>query len=76
MRQVSIQQYRTLHKIGENMQFTESMILIRDNFETFWRDETITIKQGWRKHRDISRQLGYSLDMIEAAERHNGVYVW
>ena len=58
------------------MHFTESMIFIRENFTTLWRDEKITIKQGWRRHRDVSRQLGYTTDMIELAEQNYGIYAW
>jgi hypothetical protein len=58
------------------MQFTESMIFIREDFATFWRDEGITIKQGWRKHRDISKQLHYNTNLIDKCEERFGVYVW
>jgi len=58
------------------MHFTESMIFIRENFTTLWRDEKITIKQGWRRHRDVSRQLGYTTDMIDSAEQNYGIYAW
>ena len=58
------------------MNFTEPMIFIRENFTTLWRDEVIVIKQGWRKHRDVSRQLGYTTDMIDLAAGNNGMYVW
>lgn len=58
------------------MNFTEPMIFIRENFTTLWRDEQITIKQGWRSHRDISRQLGYTTDTIDMSEENYGTYVW
>ena len=58
------------------MNFTDPMIFIRDNFTTPWRDEQVTIKQGWRPHRDVSRQLGYTTDMIDMSENNYGTYVW
>lgn len=58
------------------MQFTESMIFIREDIETLWKDETITIKQGWRTYRDVHRQLGYSTRLIDRCEENFGVFVW
>jgi len=58
------------------MEFTESMIFIREDFSTFWRDKDIVIKQGWRKHRDISKQLHYGTSLIDKCEENFGVYVW
>ena len=58
------------------MNFTEPMIFIRDNFTTLWRDQRITIKQGWRSHSDVSRQLGFTTDMIDVSEKNYGTYVW
>tara|TARA_R110002153_G_scaffold64043_2_gene171573 strand:+ start:181 stop:774 length:594 start_codon:yes stop_codon:yes gene_type:complete len=58
------------------MQFTESMIFIRENITTRWRDEEITIKQGWRSHREVNNQLGYSTGLIERCEANFGIYLW
>jgi hypothetical protein len=58
------------------MQFTESMIFIRENITTRWRDEEITIKQGWRSHREVNSQLGYSTGLIDRCEANYGIYLW
>lgn len=58
------------------MNFTEPMIFIREDIKSLWRDEEITIKQGWRSHREISRQLGYNTRMIDLSEENYGTYVW
>lgn len=58
------------------MNFTEPMIFIREDIKTLWRDEIITIKQGWRSHREISRQLGYDTNMIDLSEKNYGTYLW
>ena len=52
------------------MNFTEPMIFIREDIKSLWRDEEITIKQGWRSHREISRQLGYNTRMIDLSEEN------
>ena len=58
------------------MQFTESMIFIREDITTRWRDEEITIKQGWRSHREVNKQLRYSTGLIERCEANFGIYLW
>jgi N-glycosidase YbiA len=58
------------------MQTTESLIYIHKDIQRLWRDEYITIKSGWRSHREVSRQLNYGASLIELCERSFGVYAW
>jgi hypothetical protein len=58
------------------MQTTESLIYIHKDIKRLWRDEYITIKSGWRSHREVSKQLNYGANLIEMCERSFGVYAW
>lgn len=58
------------------MQFTESMIYIREDFSTRWRDGQIHFTQGWHPMREISKALGYSSSMVDRSERHYGIFLW
>ena len=65
-----------MHKIGDTMQTTESLIYIREDFVRLWRDEYITIKKGWVPHRKISKQLRYNTGLIDLCEKNYGIYAW
>ena len=58
------------------MQFTASMIFIREDITTRWRDGEVTIKQGRRPHREVNRTLGYSTGLIDRCEANYGIYLW
>lgn len=58
------------------MQTTESLFYINKDIKRLWRDEHITIKAGWRSHREIAEQLHYGSKLIERCEDIYGVYAW
>lgn len=58
------------------MQTTESLFYINKDIKRLWRDEHITIKAGWRSHREIAEQLHYGSKLIERCEDNYGVYAW
>ena len=58
------------------MQTTESLFYINKDIKRLWRDEYITIKAGWRSHREISEQLNFGSKLIERCEENFGVYAW
>lgn len=58
------------------MQTTESLFYINKDIKRLWRDKYITIKAGWRPHREISEQLNFGSKLIERCEENFGVYAW
>jgi len=58
------------------MQTTESLFYINKDIKRLWRDKYITIKAGWRSHREISEQLNFGSKLIERCEENFGVYAW
>jgi len=58
------------------MQTTESLFYINKDIKRLWRDKYITIKAGWRSHREISEQLNFGSKLIESCEENFGVYAW
>ena len=58
------------------MKTNETMLYLRKDHEFLWQDEIMKIEKGWHSYKEISRKLGYSLDMVEASEKNYGVFAW
>ena len=58
------------------MKLKESSIYISKDHEFLWRDKIKKIKRGLHSHRDLSRFMGFSLQMIIESEKNYGVYFW
>ena len=49
------------------MKINETKLYLRKDHELLWQDSIMKIEKGWHSYKDISRKLGYSLEMIEAS---------